>query len=294
LMNPTDPKTLDAFRYADNNPVMFTDATGLFSCPAWMPTGVCEAADAAAVASNKAAAASKAAANAASAAAAIAGAASARPSTSSKPAEPSVSEALAAGNDHAPCGLDGYYYPCSMRPTTLNDQMGFDQTYNDLLQNDSGGFWDHVGGGVQWLGWGLNVIRPDNAIAGGVAWGLAETHGGNCGFDSSHKMIVCTSATAGYVGDTGTTWGGVFVTNLSQQKIDDLLAKGIDVVGHDGDHSFRQAFEGTAGTGLQIGVEYLGIELYDLFAPDEYDWNPTCNSVEWDAGFENGRYECRT
>jgi RHS repeat-associated protein len=28
-MNPADPRTLDAFRYADNNPVSFTDASGL-------------------------------------------------------------------------------------------------------------------------------------------------------------------------------------------------------------------------------------------------------------------------
>jgi RHS repeat-associated protein len=29
LMNPGDPKTLDPYRYADNNPVVFTDASGL-------------------------------------------------------------------------------------------------------------------------------------------------------------------------------------------------------------------------------------------------------------------------
>jgi RHS repeat-associated protein len=56
LMNPEDPKTLDPYRYAENNPVSFTDATGLFSCPAWMPKGVCEASNNAAAASNKAAA----------------------------------------------------------------------------------------------------------------------------------------------------------------------------------------------------------------------------------------------
>jgi RHS repeat-associated protein len=31
LMNPGDPKTLDPYRYADNNPVVFTDASGLCS-----------------------------------------------------------------------------------------------------------------------------------------------------------------------------------------------------------------------------------------------------------------------
>jgi RHS repeat-associated protein len=31
LMNPGDPKTLDPYRYADNNPVVFTDASGLRS-----------------------------------------------------------------------------------------------------------------------------------------------------------------------------------------------------------------------------------------------------------------------
>jgi RHS repeat-associated protein len=31
LMNPGDPKTLDPYRYADNNPVVFTDATGLLA-----------------------------------------------------------------------------------------------------------------------------------------------------------------------------------------------------------------------------------------------------------------------
>jgi RHS repeat-associated protein len=38
LMNPMDPKTLDAFRYADNNPVSFTDATGL--CAAGQSLGL--------------------------------------------------------------------------------------------------------------------------------------------------------------------------------------------------------------------------------------------------------------
>ena len=32
LMNPGDPKTLDPYRYADNNPVVFTDASGLSPC----------------------------------------------------------------------------------------------------------------------------------------------------------------------------------------------------------------------------------------------------------------------
>lgn len=31
LMDPGDPRTLDAYRYAENNPVAFTDATGLFA-----------------------------------------------------------------------------------------------------------------------------------------------------------------------------------------------------------------------------------------------------------------------
>ena len=40
LMNPADPKTLDAFRYADNNPITYTDATGLApNCPSYL-TGV--------------------------------------------------------------------------------------------------------------------------------------------------------------------------------------------------------------------------------------------------------------
>jgi RHS repeat-associated protein len=32
LMNPGDPKTLDPYRYADNNPVVATDASGLAAC----------------------------------------------------------------------------------------------------------------------------------------------------------------------------------------------------------------------------------------------------------------------
>ncbi len=32
LMNPGDPRTLDPYRYADNNPVVFTDASGLSPC----------------------------------------------------------------------------------------------------------------------------------------------------------------------------------------------------------------------------------------------------------------------
>jgi RHS repeat-associated protein len=56
LMNPANPSTLDPYRYAGNNPVMFTDATGLFDCPAWIPNGVCDGYNDAAAASNKAAA----------------------------------------------------------------------------------------------------------------------------------------------------------------------------------------------------------------------------------------------
>jgi RHS repeat-associated protein len=54
LMNPEDPKTLDPYRYAENNPISFKDATGLFSCPAWIPQGVCEASNNAAAARNNA------------------------------------------------------------------------------------------------------------------------------------------------------------------------------------------------------------------------------------------------
>ena len=33
LVKPMDPRTLDAYRYAENNPITYTDATGLWSCP---------------------------------------------------------------------------------------------------------------------------------------------------------------------------------------------------------------------------------------------------------------------
>ena len=33
LLKPMDPRTLDAYRYAENNPITYTDATGLWSCP---------------------------------------------------------------------------------------------------------------------------------------------------------------------------------------------------------------------------------------------------------------------
>ena len=39
LMNPADPRTLDAFRYADNNPVAYTDATGLCAVGGWKYVG---------------------------------------------------------------------------------------------------------------------------------------------------------------------------------------------------------------------------------------------------------------
>jgi RHS repeat-associated protein len=123
LMNPANPSTLDPYRYAGNNPVMFTDATGLFDCPWWMPQGVCDGYNDAAAASNKAAA------NAASAAA-IAGAASAGASTSSKPAEPSVSQAISDATDGGACGSPGWYYPCGMRPTDLSDLITFQQQVN--------------------------------------------------------------------------------------------------------------------------------------------------------------------
>ena len=45
LMNPGDPRTLDPYRYADNNPVVYTDATGLWACPAGPYKAACEAAN---------------------------------------------------------------------------------------------------------------------------------------------------------------------------------------------------------------------------------------------------------
>ena len=47
LMNPGDPRTLDAYRYAENNPVVFTDASGLFAAC----SGVSGAAEAACLSS---------------------------------------------------------------------------------------------------------------------------------------------------------------------------------------------------------------------------------------------------
>ena len=39
LMNPADPTTLDPYRYADNNPVVFIDITGLSPGPVCVPVG---------------------------------------------------------------------------------------------------------------------------------------------------------------------------------------------------------------------------------------------------------------
>lgn len=47
LMSPGDPRTLDAYRYAENNPVVFTDASGLFAAC----SGVSGAAEAACLSS---------------------------------------------------------------------------------------------------------------------------------------------------------------------------------------------------------------------------------------------------
>ena len=39
LMNPADPRTLDAYRYAENNPVTFTDANGMCAVGGWKYVG---------------------------------------------------------------------------------------------------------------------------------------------------------------------------------------------------------------------------------------------------------------
>ncbi len=41
LLNPADPKTLDPYRYADNNPVLFTDASGMSPSCSGDTTGNC-------------------------------------------------------------------------------------------------------------------------------------------------------------------------------------------------------------------------------------------------------------
>ena len=46
LMNPKDPKTLDPYRYAENNPVTYTDPTGLIVyCGKGNPLNLCIAND---------------------------------------------------------------------------------------------------------------------------------------------------------------------------------------------------------------------------------------------------------
>jgi len=45
LLNPADPRTLDPYRYADNNPVVYTDATGLWACPAGPGQARCQEAN---------------------------------------------------------------------------------------------------------------------------------------------------------------------------------------------------------------------------------------------------------
>jgi RHS repeat-associated protein len=275
LMNPADPKTLDAFRYADNNPVMFTDATGLFSCPAWMPTGVCEAADNAAVASNKAAAASKAAANAASAAAAIAGAASARTSTSSKPAEPSVSQAIADVTDKGPCGSPGWYYPCAMRPTDTNDQIAFQQKVDAISVNGGLPYWAIT----RFL---LNVITPVNLAASIAAGEVAWVSGASCHFVGSEMMTVCEGG--GFSGfNGGTNFGNVYVTDDPPYEgyWDDPEGKA--ELHHEGGHAGQWA----VGLGF-FPAAYGYVSAYSAVVEHKPAW---CNMFEAGAGYHDGHYD---
>ena len=286
LMDPTDPRTLDPYRYADNNPILYTDASGLSPACGGL-TGAKQAACYAKYASaQKSGAAAKVKDTAVQKLNHNAAKNGSTKTHSTKDAPGATKKAKSPSRPHAahPKGVRTAETSCSLN---LRQCMGLDADGDGSSRLKDAGkkTWQ----AIRYL---LNAAQPVNSVVGGIAHLDARLSGGSCEFDTDQLMWACYSAGAGYIPNSGgTTFGSVFVTKHSKSAVAALDSDPIqprDTMPHEAKHSDLQATTGTVGTLAIMGVSVAGQWAESLLTGGNF--NPHCNTVERMADYKAGGY----
>jgi len=278
LMDPTDPRTLDPYRYADNNPVLFTDPSGLAPSCYGLKPDTKEYTNCYGYSNdtyNYATGKTKAKKNEENAKSGKA------PVNKTKPKKNSASSGKkSSGKPHTahPKGVRTGETSCSMN---LARCLGL----------PTGAAHDSIAAtkdAAKIFRFGVNVVNPVNAIPAIWAYVQGERTG-DCEWESSQMFYVCYGATAGYnKNGSGTSWGAVYVTEKTKQEVVDLKAEGRDVLGHEGVHSTQIAVVTTVGVAIVMGIDsvimYMGEDASG--PPPDYG----CNVIERTAGYNDGGY----
>jgi RHS repeat-associated protein len=277
LLNPGDPRTLDPYRYADNNPVVFTDASGLWACAAGPYQAKCEKAN-----------------NTNYNTPPSSSAGSKAPTGGGKTVPFQGLGALGPGSSAG--GADADFSSCSasIGYGACHDQ----QVQCEIMMDTSCPLRYGTAPPPMTWGWDIGVetqhklrflgaaLHPDVDIASGVMKLWAEHHGATCAWSGAESITVCGGATSGF-GGNGTNYGLVYVTGA---KTSDVLDPSSDFyVGelrHEGRHTLQDAFVGVTAVFLlrTAGEAVTGLD-------PRYDFGDGCHDpVEVGAGLEDGHY----
>jgi RHS repeat-associated protein len=296
LMNPMDPRTLDAFMYANNNPVLFSDPTGL--TPRWDPnTGKLGTEDFYADGSylktklsmtpttdvvraweQKAAKARSGSTNEVTRLMGILAAQASDAGTSSSTTGANGSTGTTGAN--GPTGGTGVSSPGGSATSAQSS----------TVDSDSGGsIFSTIWKGARTL---IHSVNPITSTTSAVAGGWATMHGAHCGFSGQEWFMVCGGATSGYA-NGGTMYGSVFVTGTPTDTIlNQDNPEQVRVLAHEAKHGDQMINLAGPGGVLFVQVVDQGfIWVGSLFDGDTADPNWECNVVERGANYEDGGYD---
>ena len=296
LMNPGDPRTLDAYRYAENNPVVFTDASGLCSTTGnWAYVGgVLEPP------CNKS--------NGKQYAAAApatpdvfhgdigwrqtGGAAGAFPNDAPKTMRENIDNGMVYLGPGGPpvCGGGASAYACMFG--ALPNPVGVDYS-QDRGHGSGPSVSSKIESAIQWLRFAAHFQHPDTVLVSGIALWMAKTSGADCVFEQVGKQIVCYSAQSGFIpNSTGTTYGPLTVTPQSRAEVDARIEGGQewDIHEYRGPTSHASQIAGPGITSIAVSIGLATIWEVSLSVHTRVWHNPKCNFIERSAGFHDGGY----
>jgi RHS repeat-associated protein len=240
LMNPKDPRTLDAYIYANNNPISYSDPTGLYAdedeemCGHYGCVGPTDAPN--------------------TVGAGLYGYGTPPP----------------GGGTGSPGGPGGAVASPPLSTVLVDLTSGDDVDQSCLSQYCQLTGWPDAAIPVEGV-WAVGYPREDpcgdhclsrgqdlKQIRTGVNWALnpllnllmmmiAQESGGTCGWSDQEQMFVCGGASAGFF-EGGTMYGGVYVTD---EPLENLLNPDlqvfVDELQHEGNHGTQMAFLTPAG-----------------------------------------------